>query len=107
MFEMVCESICCDVLCLVHLHQLDHDHDVTVLEASPGPRGGGYMIDFFGPGVAAAERMGVLEELRSRGTLFNGARWERPNRRITGRIDVTSLIGDGFEGYFSDRKSVV
>ena len=82
-------------------HQLAPDHDVTVFEASPGPRGGGYMIDFFGPGVAAAERMGVLEELQSRGTLFNGARWERPNRRITGRIDVTSLIGDGFEGYFS------
>src|SRR5690625_3395529 len=75
-------------------HQLAPDHDVTVFEASPGPRGGGYMIDFFGPGVAAAERMGVLEELRSRGTLFNGARWERPNRRITGRIDVTGLIGD-------------
>ncbi|HJF51032.1 MAG TPA: FAD-dependent oxidoreductase, partial [Brachybacterium paraconglomeratum] len=27
-------------------HQLAPDHDVTVLEASPGPRGGGYMIDF-------------------------------------------------------------
>src|SRR5690625_5548823 len=86
-------------------HQLAPDHDVTVFEASPGPRGGGYMIDFFGPGVAAAERMGVLEELRSRGTLFNGARWERPNRRITGRIDVTSLIGDGFEGRSEEHTS--
>ncbi|HLS73217.1 MAG TPA: FAD-dependent oxidoreductase, partial [Actinomycetaceae bacterium] len=82
-------------------HQLAPDHDVTVFEASPGPRGGGYMIDFFGPGVAAAERMGVLEELRSRGTLFNGVRWERPDRRITSRIDVTGLVGDSFEGYFS------
>lgn len=82
-------------------HQLAPDHDVTVFEASPGPRGGGYMIDFFGPGVAAAERMGVLEELRSRGTLFNGVRWERPDRRITSRIDVTGLVGNSFEGYFS------
>lgn len=82
-------------------HQLAPDHDVTVLEASPGPRGGGYMIDFFGPGVEAAQRMGVLEELRSRGTLFDGVRWERPDRRTTGRIDVASLIGDSFGGYFS------
>ena len=31
----------------------------TVVEAAPGPRGGGYMIDFFGPGVDAAERLGL------------------------------------------------
>src|SRR5690625_4988725 len=59
------------------------------------------MIDFIRPGIADAQRIRVLHELRSRGTLFNSARWQRPNRRITGRIDVTSLIGDGFEGYFS------
>lgn len=82
-------------------HQLAPDHDVTVLESSPGPRGGGYMIDFFGPGFAAAQRMGVLEELRSRGTLFDGVRWERPDRSRSARIDVTSLVGESFGGYFS------
>ena len=31
----------------------------TVVEAAPGPRGGGYMIDFFGPGVDATDRLGL------------------------------------------------
>jgi 2-polyprenyl-6-methoxyphenol hydroxylase-like FAD-dependent oxidoreductase len=31
----------------------------TVVEAAPGPRGGGYMIDFFGPGIDAADRLGL------------------------------------------------
>src|SRR5699024_771036 len=82
-------------------HQLAPDHDVTGFDAPPGPRGRRYLFVFSRPGAAAAERMGVLDELRSRATLYNGARWERLNRRISGRIDVTSLIGDGFEGYFS------
>src|SRR4051794_14380806 len=40
----------------------------TVVEAAPGPRGGGYGIDFLGLGVAAADRLGLrprLEELRA------------------------------------------
>lgn len=45
--------------------QLDrHGWDVTVLEAAPGPRTEGYMIDFFGPGYEAAETMGLLPRLR-------------------------------------------
>ena len=35
----------------------------TVVEAAPGPRGGGYMIDFLGLGVAAADRLGVTPQL--------------------------------------------
>lgn len=35
----------------------------TVVEAAPGPRGGGYMIDFFGPGVDAADRLGLRSAL--------------------------------------------
>lgn len=37
--------------------------EVTVLEKAPGPRAGGYMIDFFGPGYDAAEAMGVLPRI--------------------------------------------
>jgi 2-polyprenyl-6-methoxyphenol hydroxylase-like FAD-dependent oxidoreductase len=37
--------------------------DVVVLEKAPGPRAGGYMIDFFGPGYDAAEAMGVLPRI--------------------------------------------
>ena len=34
-----------------------------VVEAAPGPRGGGYMIDFFGPGIDAADRLGLRSAL--------------------------------------------
>jgi 2-polyprenyl-6-methoxyphenol hydroxylase-like FAD-dependent oxidoreductase len=35
----------------------------TLVESAPGPRGGGYMIDFFGPGVDAADRLGLRSGL--------------------------------------------
>lgn len=82
-------------------HQLVPDHDVTVLEASPGPRGGGYMIDFFGPGYVAAERMGLIEELRSRGHVFEGIRYAAPDGTETGRIDVGPLARATGGRYFS------
>ncbi|MCP3804931.1 FAD-dependent monooxygenase [Allokutzneria sp. A3M-2-11 16] len=41
--------------------------DVVVLERAPGPRAQGYMIDFFGSGYAAAERMGLLPRLHELG----------------------------------------
>jgi 2-polyprenyl-6-methoxyphenol hydroxylase-like FAD-dependent oxidoreductase len=37
--------------------------DVTVVEIANRMRGGGYMIDFFGPGFDAARAMGILDEL--------------------------------------------
>ncbi|WP_427008685.1 FAD-dependent monooxygenase [Pseudarthrobacter sp. H2] len=37
--------------------------DVEVLEKSDVPRGDGYMMDFFGPGVAASERIGLYPRL--------------------------------------------
>ena len=40
---------------------------VTVLEQAPAPRTEGYMIDFFGPGYDAIERMGLLPQLHERG----------------------------------------
>jgi len=38
--------------------------EVDVLERADGPRADGYMMDFFGLGFDAAERMGVLPRLR-------------------------------------------
>jgi len=38
-------------------------HEVTLLEREPGLRTEGYMIDFFGPGIDVAERMGLLAAL--------------------------------------------
>ncbi|HEY8086264.1 MAG TPA: FAD-dependent monooxygenase [Polyangiaceae bacterium] len=40
-------------------------HEAVVLERSPSLRGAGYMIDFFGSGYDAAERLGLLEELEA------------------------------------------
>jgi 2-polyprenyl-6-methoxyphenol hydroxylase-like FAD-dependent oxidoreductase len=40
----------------------------TVVEAAPAPRGGGYMIDFLDPGIAAADRLGLrpgLEDIHT------------------------------------------
>ncbi|MGP9539781.1 FAD-dependent monooxygenase [Brachybacterium sp. AOP43-C2-M15] len=82
-------------------HQLAPDHTVTVLESSSGPRGGGYMIDFFGPGFVAAERMGIIEELRARGHAFEGVRYAGPDGRETGRIDVGPLAAALGGRYFS------
>lgn len=82
-------------------HQLAPDHDVTVLEASPGPRGGGYMIDFFGAGFVAAERMGIIDELRARGHVYEGVRYGTPDGAESGRIDVGPLAAALGGRYFS------
>ena len=37
--------------------------EVTVVERAPGPRSGGYMMDFFGPGYEVAEQLGLLGRL--------------------------------------------
>ena len=41
-----------------------YGYAVTVVEQAPGPRTGGYVIDFWGLGYDVAEKMGVLDELR-------------------------------------------
>lgn len=76
-----------------------HGWDVTVVEAAPGPRTQGYMIDFFGLGYDAAERMGVLpriEELGYRVTELKyvdaagrrraGVDYDRFSRTLGGRL---------------------
>ncbi|GAA1737770.1 FAD-dependent oxidoreductase [Brachybacterium phenoliresistens] len=73
-------------------HELAAHHRVTVLEAAPGPRGGGSMIDLFGPGFDAAERIGVLPALRSRGRLLRGVRYEAADGTPTGRLDAAPLV---------------
>jgi 2-polyprenyl-6-methoxyphenol hydroxylase-like FAD-dependent oxidoreductase len=41
-----------------------HGWEVCIVEQAPGPRRQGYMLDFIGPGYAAAEAMGVLPRLK-------------------------------------------
>jgi 2-polyprenyl-6-methoxyphenol hydroxylase-like FAD-dependent oxidoreductase len=74
-------------------------HEVVVVERATGPRTTGYMIDFFGPGYDAAERMGVLPRLiesgyrveeaayvDSRGRRVAGLRFDRLARAVDGRL---------------------
>ena len=55
--------------------------EVTLLEAAPERRTQGYMIDFFGPGYDAAEKMGILGRLRELSYSITEARFVRPNGR--------------------------
>ncbi|WP_378737828.1 FAD-dependent monooxygenase [Nocardia brasiliensis] len=38
--------------------------DATVVERAPGPRAGGYAVDFRGESMTVLERMGILDEVR-------------------------------------------
>ena len=58
-----------------------HGWEVTLLEAAPERRTQGYMIDFFGPGYDAAEKIGILDRLRELHYPISGARFVRPNGR--------------------------
>ncbi|GAA1205700.1 FAD-dependent monooxygenase [Rhodoglobus aureus] len=55
--------------------------EVTLLEAAPERRTQGYMIDFFGPGYDAAEKIGILDRLRELHYPISEARFVRPNGR--------------------------
>ncbi|WP_010205983.1 FAD-dependent monooxygenase [Salinibacterium sp. PAMC 21357] len=55
--------------------------EVTLLEAAPERRTQGYMIDFFGPGYDAAEKIGIIERLRELHYPISEARFVRPNGR--------------------------
>jgi 2-polyprenyl-6-methoxyphenol hydroxylase-like FAD-dependent oxidoreductase len=74
---------------------------VTMVEAAPGPRRGGYMIDFFGPGWAAAERLGVMPALRRRGRIYTAARYVDRDGHTTGRLPLASLAHVTGGRYFS------
>ncbi|WP_114561277.1 FAD-dependent monooxygenase [Desertihabitans aurantiacus] len=65
--------------------------EVLVTEIAPAPRRGGYMIDFFGPGWEAAERLGALEALRRRGRLYQEARFVDARGRTTGRLGLETV----------------
>lgn len=65
--------------------------EATVIESAPGPRGGGYMIDFWGLGYDVAERMSLLEELRDLHYEIPSLDFVDENDRIAGRFPVRVL----------------
>ncbi len=52
-----------------------HGWRITLVEHAHELRDGGYMIDFFGPGYDAAERIGILDDLRERAHEVDRVEW--------------------------------
>lgn len=68
-----------------------YGYAVTMVEQAPGPRAGGYVIDFWGMGYDVAERMGLLDELRRHDLDVHEFRIvDRHGRRVS-RIDQAAL----------------
>ncbi len=60
---------------------------VDVLERSPGPREDGYMMDFFGPGVHAAQEIGLYDTLAAVAYRVVAAAYVDARGRETARLD--------------------
>lgn len=61
--------------------------EVEVLEKSAAPRPDGYMMDFFGPGVEAAERIGLYPRLAAVAYHVEAAEYVDPAGRPTSSLD--------------------
>lgn len=61
--------------------------EVDVVEQSPGPRDAGYMMDFFGPGVAASERIGLYPRLADVAYPVEAAEYVDSTGKATARLD--------------------
>ncbi|MDF9750408.1 NAD(P)-binding protein [Arthrobacter sp. ES3-54] len=61
--------------------------DVELLEKSGAPRPDGYMMDFFGPGVEAAERIGLYPRLAAVAYHVEAAEYVDPAGRPTSSLD--------------------
>jgi 2-polyprenyl-6-methoxyphenol hydroxylase-like FAD-dependent oxidoreductase len=69
----------------------------TILEAAPGLRTGGYVIDFWGAGYDIAQRMGLLPEITGKGYVVREVRVVgQSGQRVAGfRADAFSRMTHG------------
>ncbi len=77
---------------------LDHyGFKVTLIEAAPRLRTGGYLIDFWGAGFDIADRMGLLPEISSKGYKVREVRVvNQSGKRIAGfSVDAFSRVTQG------------
>ncbi|WP_413318723.1 FAD-dependent monooxygenase [Agrococcus sp. 1P02AA] len=72
---------------------------VEVVERAPEPRASGYLVDFFGPGFDAAERMGVLPALRARAESFDELRTVDAWGKVRARLPI-SLVERAARGRY-------
>lgn len=64
---------------------------VDVVERAHAPRASGYLIDFFGPGYDAAERLGLLPALRARAEHFDELRSVDAFGRVRARLPIALI----------------
>lgn len=72
---------------------------VEVVERAPAPRASGYLIDFFGPGYDAAERLGLLPALRERAESYDELRSVDAAGRVRATLPI-QLVGDAVGGRY-------
>jgi len=66
---------------------------VTVVEQADGPRGGGYMMDFWGAGITVAGQMGLLPALSEAHVPISALEYRDAGGRRHGRIDYPRVAG--------------
>ena len=72
-------------------------HNATIVERAPKLRTGGYVIDFWGAGFDVAQRMGLVEDIRSQGYMVREVLMVgRDGNRVAGfPVDAISRIANG------------
>ena len=66
-------------------------HEVTLIEAAPSFRTGGYVIDFWGLGYSIAEKMGIDEDIRKVGYEIKELRAVGSGGRINASLGVDMI----------------
>lgn len=64
---------------------------VTVVERAPAPRDDGYMLDFWGVGYDVAEKMGLIDVLRSKGYCIDEVRFVNAYGERIGGLQLQSM----------------
>jgi 2-polyprenyl-6-methoxyphenol hydroxylase-like FAD-dependent oxidoreductase len=74
-----------------------HGFEPTLVERAPGPRSGGYVIDFWGAGMDVADRMGLLPEIMTEGYKVKEVRLvDRAGARVGGfSVSVLDRLAGG------------
>jgi 2-polyprenyl-6-methoxyphenol hydroxylase-like FAD-dependent oxidoreductase len=66
-------------------------HQVLLVEEAPGPRSGGYVVDFWGIGYDIAEKMGLIPRIRELGYQVREVRFVDGRGRTCGGFPVRAL----------------
>ncbi|MEU6998304.1 FAD-dependent oxidoreductase [Nonomuraea sp. NPDC046570] len=67
--------------------------EVELVERAAAFRDGGYMIDFYGPGLEVADQMGLSPRLRKLGYAIDGLTYVGADGRQSSRLDMPDSLG--------------